>query len=39
MSFRQEHSSADGVSTVHPKLSGMRLHHSSAHHLLVMKSL
>jgi len=39
LSLRQEHSSADGVSTLQPQSSGTCFHHSSAHHPLVVDSL
>jgi len=39
LSFQQEHSSADGVSTLQPQPSGTRFHHSSAYHPLLVDSL
>jgi len=39
VSLRQEHSSADGVSTLQPQPSGTRFHHSCTHHPLVVDSL
>ena len=39
LSLRQEHSSADGVSTLQPQPSGTRFHHSCTHHPLVVDSL
>ena len=37
--YRELYSSADGVSTLQPRPSGTRFHHSSAHHPLVVDSL
>jgi len=39
VSLRQEHSSADGVSTLQPQPSGTCFHHSCTHHPLVVDSL
>jgi len=39
LSLRQEHSSADGVYTLHSQPSGTHVHHISAHHPLVVDSL
>jgi len=36
---RQEHSLADGVSTLQPQPSGTCFHHNSAHHPLVVDSV